>query len=199
MDISHGYPDTLHDVVRALIRHGRSAADSRMATIAHAVRPVTPRRTPAVPILAAVYERDRYQCRYCGTRTVLTPVMRLLSRAYPHEFPYHPNWKAGEVHPAIEIVSATHDHVDPVARGGDSLEPDNIVTACWVCNSAKGNLAVETLGWTLRDQPGNDPWHGLADLYAGLWESLGRPELGANERSWLAVTRDLYGAGDAGP
>lgn len=191
-DRCRDYPDALQDVVQALIRNDRSAADYHMATISHDARPVTRRRTPAVATLATIYERDRYQCRYCGARTVLTPVMRLLSTAYPREFPYHKNWKAGDVHPAIEIVSATHDHVEPVTRGGDSLNPDNIVTACWVCNSAKGNLPLDALGWTLRN-PDNDAWHGLADLYQGLWESLGSPELGANERRWLTETRRLYG------
>jgi 5-methylcytosine-specific restriction endonuclease McrA len=193
-DAHHGYPDALRDIVQALIRRDRRAADERIATIAHEPQPVTVRRTPTVRKLAAIYERDRYQCRYCGARTVLTPVMRLLAVAYPREFPYHKNWKAGEVHPAIEIISATHDHVNPVTRGGDSLDDGNIVTACWVCNSAKGNLPLDALGWTLRD-PADGTWHGLADVYAPLWEALGRPELGPNERAWLAMTRDLYRAG----
>lgn len=189
--IGDGYQDVLHDVVRALIGRDKHAADSRMATIAYNPPSVTRRRTPPIRALAAIYERDRYQCRYCGAKTVLTPVMRLVALAYPREFPYHRNWKSGEVHPAVETISATHDHVNPVTRGGDSQAPENIVTACWVCNSAKGNLPLNALGWTLRD-PADDTWHGLADLYPRLWDSLGRPDLGTNERTWLAVTRTLY-------
>lgn len=120
--------------------------------------------------------------------------MRLVATAYPREFPYHRNWKAGEVHPAIEIISATHDYVNPVTRGGDSLEDGNIVTACWVCNAAKGNLPLDVLGWSLR-VPVDDAWHCLADLYALLWDALDRPELGRNEREWLAATRELYRLG----
>ncbi|OXM64320.1 HNH endonuclease [Amycolatopsis thermalba] len=186
-----GYPDALDDLVRALIRRDRAAADARMAAIAERLRPPVHRRTPSVRARAGIFERDRYQCRYCGVRTVLTPVMRLVSAAYPREFPYHRNWKAGEVHPAVETISATHDHVDPVTRGGDPLDPANIVTACWVCNSAKGNLPLDALGWTLRD-PADDGWHGLADRYADLWDSLGRPPLGPDEAHWLSVTRRLY-------
>jgi len=191
-DTRHVYPDALLDVVRALINHDSRMADARIAAIAHDQRPITAWRTPSVHILAAIYERDHYQCRYCGIKTILTPVMRLIAAIYPRQFPYQKNWKAGEVHPAIETISATHDHVDPVTRGGDSLAPDNIVTACWVCNSAKGNLPLDTLGWTLQD-PADDTWHGLADLYPALWAALGHPSLGDNERSWLAVTQKMYG------
>ncbi|WP_081617759.1 HNH endonuclease signature motif containing protein [Amycolatopsis methanolica] len=82
------------------------------------------------------------------------------------------------------------DHIEPVTRGGDPLAPDNIVTACWVCNSAKGNLTLDVLAWTLRD-PADDGWHGLADHYADLWAALGRPVLRPGERAWLAAER-LY-------
>ncbi|MGI6869541.1 MULTISPECIES: HNH endonuclease [Amycolatopsis] len=186
-----GYTEVLHDVVRALVRHDRATADARMGAISERLRPPVPRRTPPVRVLAEIFERDRYQCRYCGVPTVLTPVMRLLSTAYPEDFPYHRNWKAGEVHPAVATISATHDHIEPVTRGGDPLDRDNIVTACWVCNSAKGNLTLDVLGWTLR-APADDGWHGLADHYADLWEALGRPALRPGERAWLAAAERLY-------
>jgi 5-methylcytosine-specific restriction endonuclease McrA len=32
----------------------------------------------------------------------------------------------------------TVDHVDPVIRGGDSLDPANLVAACGSCNYSKG-------------------------------------------------------------
>jgi hypothetical protein len=31
-----------------------------------------------------LYARDRYQCRYCGEKVILTQVMRLLSRLHPN-------------------------------------------------------------------------------------------------------------------
>jgi hypothetical protein len=60
------------------------------------------RRRP-VPIAAklAVHRRDSWTCRYCRARTIAPPVLRFLSEIYPEEFPFHPNWKAGHVHPAV--------------------------------------------------------------------------------------------------
>jgi len=190
-DTWHGHPDALRDVVGALIRRDRHAADESMSTIAYQPPPVIPRRTPSVRRLAEIYDRDRYQCRYCGAKTVLIPVMRLIATAYPQEFPYHRHGKAGETHPAFDFSSASLDHVIPVTRGEDALDHDNIVTACWVCNRVKGNFPLDVLRWTLRD-PADDTWRGLADLYPPLWDALGRPELGPNERAWLSATRDLY-------
>jgi len=65
--------------------------------------------------------------------------MRLLSDLFPEQFPYHRSWKTSETHQAYWSVSATHDHVVPLSRGGDSLDPRNIVTACWPCNARKSD------------------------------------------------------------
>jgi hypothetical protein len=54
-------------------------------------------------VIAGVYARDCYQCRYCGERVILTAVMRLLSRLYPGLFPYHPNWKADSTRLAVAL------------------------------------------------------------------------------------------------
>jgi hypothetical protein len=64
-------------------------------------------RWPAISVIARVYARDHYQCRYCGERVILTAVMRLVSRLYPEMFPYHPTWKADSTHPAFASPSAT--------------------------------------------------------------------------------------------
>lgn len=75
--------------------------------------------------------------------------MRLVSRLYPQQFPYHPNWKAGSTHPAFVSRSATLDHIEPIGLGGDPMDPDNLVTACWGCNRRKGDLRLEEIGWSL--------------------------------------------------
>jgi hypothetical protein len=54
-------------------------------------------------VIAGVYARDCYQCRYCGERVILTAVMRLLSMLYPGLFPYHPNWKADSTRLAVAL------------------------------------------------------------------------------------------------
>jgi hypothetical protein len=45
-------------------------------------------RWPAMSVIARVYARDRYQCRYCGERVIRTAVMRLdrPHRHDPHRF-----------------------------------------------------------------------------------------------------------------
>jgi hypothetical protein len=76
-------------------------------------------RWPATSVIARVHARDCYHCRYCGERVILTAVMRLVSKLYPEMFPYHSNWKADVTHPAFISRSATLDHVQPIADGGD--------------------------------------------------------------------------------
>ena len=63
----------------------------------------------------AIHRRNSWTCRYCRSRTIAPPVFRFLSEIYPDEFPYHPNRKAGQVHPAYLLVSTSLDHVDPGA------------------------------------------------------------------------------------
>lgn len=184
-------PEVLHFIADALARGRRQDAAETMQTIAFEKHEAHKRLTPPPRVLAEIYDRDRYLCRYCGTKTVLTPVMRLLSDAFPEQFPFHPNWKTSETHPAYWSLSATHDHIVPVSRGGDSLETDNIVTACWACNARKSGLLMEDIGFALRE-PEESTWRGLADLYRPLWEASGRPVLGNSYRAWLKVVSDLY-------
>ena len=40
----------------------------------------------------------------------------------------HPNWKADATHPVFLLQFVTNDHVAPVAWGGESRDPGNIVT-----------------------------------------------------------------------
>jgi len=185
-------PEALQAVVAALVNDDVSMARAHIDVIAFHRQDATLRRAPPPQVLAEIYDRDRYQCRYCGRKTVLIEVMRLLSGLFPEQFPYHPNWKASETHPAYWSVSATHDHVVPVSRGGDSLDPSNIVTACWACNARKSGLRLEDIGFTLRE-PNDQTWRGLADLYPALWKHCGRPALIGGRKAWLSATTMLYG------
>jgi 5-methylcytosine-specific restriction endonuclease McrA len=183
--------DALHAVVTALAKNDAATARSHMNAIAFHRQDAALRRTPSPQALAEIYDRDRYQCRYCGRKTVFIEVMRLLSEQFPEQFPYHRNWKTSETHQAYWLVSATHDHVVPVSRGGDSLDPSNIVTACWACNARKSGLRLEDIGFILR-KPNDQTWRGLADLYPALWQHCGRPELTGGRKAWLTATTMLY-------
>lgn len=152
-----------------------------------AFSPVLPpvRKEPSIRTIARVYARDGYICRYCGQKVVLTAVLRLLHRLYPDVIPFQSNWRAGLTHPAFEALSATLDHLDPVAGGGDHLEPSNLVCACWTCNRRKSDLTVAQLGWAVRPIPEDQEWDGLVGLYAPLWAAAGRPALSDYEREWM--------------
>lgn len=177
--------DAVAALTRAEIAQERPARAAALELLA--VAPVIPtaRREPAVRTVARVYARDGYQCRYCGGKVVLTPVMRLLSRLHPEAFPYQVNWKAGLTHPAFAALSATLDHVVPVALGGDSLAEDNLVCACWSCNLRKSDLTMDAVGFMLTDRPADPAWDGLSASYRALWVAAGQPMLGANEREWM--------------
>ncbi|WP_425459493.1 HNH endonuclease [Georgenia muralis] len=91
--------------------------------------------------------------------------------------------------------SATLDHVEPIALGGDPLAEGNLVTACWGCNRRKGDLRLDELGWALRE-PADPDWKGLADLFEPAWIGAGRPLLGEDEKAWMRAIRAT--APDAG-
>lgn len=116
-----------------------------------------------------VFQRDRVYCRYCQNKTIFLGSLGLITRLIPEVFPCHPNWKFTDTHPAYLILSATLDHVVPVARGGTD-DPSNIATACWRCNSIKGAWLLDEIRWTLNDAP-PEPWDGLVGLFVRCMES----------------------------
>jgi len=63
-----------------------------------------------------IFARDGYRCRYCGYDMTL-------------HFPY----------PHLRVL--TVDHVLPKGKGGTERF-DNLVTACYSCNTRKGNRPV---------------------------------------------------------
>jgi hypothetical protein len=128
-----------------------------------------PRSVP-IPTQVKVFHRDRFTCRYCGRRTVLAPVLRLLSIALGGVFPYHPHGKMSQCHLAFWRDLASCDHLVPIARFGKS-EESNLVTACYMCNSIKQNWTIEELGWELQPILQDDPWDGLSNRFPALLEA----------------------------
>jgi 5-methylcytosine-specific restriction endonuclease McrA len=181
------YSDVLAGVVDALIAGDERAALAAMDGIAFTPLERKTERWPAQSVIATAYARDRYQCRYCGERVILTPVLRLLSRLYPQQFPYHQNWKADSTHPAFILRSATIDHITPIAAGGDPVGIANLATACWTCNRRKGDLDLSELRWSLKS-PADDSWRGLSNLFRPLWVAAGSPKLSEDELSWMRAT-----------
>jgi 5-methylcytosine-specific restriction endonuclease McrA len=142
--------------------------------------------------MISIFRRDGWACRYCGKQTIFYPVMPLLGIMFPVQFPYHTNWKAGQTHPAVAACTAVIDHVVPGSLGGAWLEEGNLVTACWPCNTSKGDLTLEQLRWRLRPIE-ESPWDGLSGFYRQLWEIAGSP---GNEAHllWLRALGEAQGA-----
>jgi 5-methylcytosine-specific restriction endonuclease McrA len=160
----------------------------RMPALADASQPrVTGARTrtPGPAIVAPIYVRDHFLCVYCGRRTVLNPIMRLVSKKFPDQFPFHPHWKKEVGHRLYWDISTTVDHVDAVSVGGSWNFPENLVTACARCQYQKRNRSLESLGWQRQRVSGG--WDGLAAYLEPLWERLHRPR--GDYREWLRALR----------
>jgi hypothetical protein len=185
------YPDVLAQVISARLRGDPAAALTAITAIGFTPPPRRTEREPSKVVTAQVFARDHYQCRYCGQRVILTAVMRLIARLYPDQFPYHPHWKTDATHPAFTTRSATLDHIQPIAGGGDPLAEDNLATACWTCNRRKGDLALNELHGGALVETHDTGWHGLSDLYRPLWEASGQPALGEEERAWMRTVDRL--------
>jgi len=134
------------------------------------VKPVASGRRITLVEATRVFLRDGFVDRYAGKRLVFPPVLRVISQVLPEEFPFHPNWKMSECHVAYWELSATVDHVVPVARGGRDDETN------WVCtsmlrNGVKSNWTLDELGWDLLP-PGNlEEWDGLLGWFLRITNS----------------------------
>lgn len=124
--------------------------------------------------MTKVFVRDGFLDRYKGTCLIFPPVLRLLSRYMPDEFPYHKNWKIDATHPAYWELFPTIDHVVPVARGGVDDE-SNWVSCSMLTNSAKAAWTLDELRWHL--QPAGDiaQWDGMMGWFVEQVEQ--QPEL----------------------
>jgi hypothetical protein len=138
-----------------------------------APEPITKRKYGPVES-TRLFVRDGFVDRYTGERLIFPPVLRILSRVLPGEFPYHPYWKTDLTHPSYWEVSATVDHVIPVTRGGADNE-SNWMTTSMARNFAKMNWTLEELGWTLQP-PGNvSQWDGMVGWF--LQYTAAHPEV----------------------
>jgi 5-methylcytosine-specific restriction endonuclease McrA len=145
-------------------------------------------KSPSKQLLADVMARDAFVCAYCGRKTIILGVLRLLSLRFPLEFPAHPNWKKSEVHAAYWDISTTVDHLQPVSRGGAWNEMENLVTACARCQYQKGNLPLDVLGW--QSSPGT--W-----CKSSAPRSLGRTM--AAQAAWSWAVSSLISVSMSGP
>jgi len=130
-----------------------------------------------------VFVRDGFIDRYTGFRVVFPPVLRVISAALPEDFPYHPNWKMEVTHPAYWELTAMIDHLEPASRGGADDE-SNWVTTSMARNSAKGNWALDDLGWSLHPPGGMSDWDGLLGWFVDYTAAHPEALLDNSMRQW---------------
>ncbi|WP_205745490.1 HNH endonuclease [Egicoccus halophilus] len=186
-DGDDGYPDELARLAAALSQDDAEVV--REASDAVRIRrwplPPLPLHRPPVasrgrsgdasPVtIAAMFARDGYRCRYCGTRTVAREALEAMAAAAmrfgPDVFPRAPGWRMDGTHPAFYWQYATDDHLLAASVGGPADDLDNLVSACWPCNVRKGNATLEQLGWgpPLPPRHDLDGWDGLVSRVDGL-------------------------------
>ena len=137
-----------------------------------------------------VFARDGFIDRYTGRRLIFPGTLRLLSKFFPIEFPYHRNWRTDACHFAFWELSATVDHLVPISRGGADNE-GNWVSTSMLRNAAKANFTIEELGWKLLPCGDIDAWDGLTRWFLRHIEDefCRSPEL----RPWTEAAKRTLG------
>jgi 5-methylcytosine-specific restriction endonuclease McrA len=178
----------LGELVAATLSDDEAQAEQVLAEIGQHRIEIEQRRAIPTTHRVAIHRRDSWTCRYCRARTIAPPVLRFLSEIYPDEVPFHKNWKAGQVHPAYLLISTSLDHVNPGGRGGSWLDEDNLVTACWPCNTGKADLRLDEVGWTLLSETEvRSDWDGLTGATNALWGRAGHPDIYRDWRRALSI------------
>ena len=140
---------------------------------------VGPRNVSAV-LARAVYERDRYQCRYCGLPVIPREVLKAAT-AVVGPVAFGSGRRNEDQHGGALLSWAQLDHVVPWSQGG-ATDLANVVTSCWACNYGKHNYALEQIGVAdpRNRPPAQKPWDGLVSLLPALRrEAAARPATAA--------------------
>lgn len=102
-----------------------------------------PARMPTKTIQLRTFERDRWHCRWCGSPVLALSAVRHMHAVVGAAFPH--GGKNVNHHGLTLAAGASLDHVVPHALGGTNGE-DNLVTACWPCQFARGDDSIDRLG-----------------------------------------------------
>src|SRR5262245_21378009 len=130
----------------------------------------------------AVWYRDNWACRFCGSPVFFGPTLKLLDKLSPGHGYYHRHGKQDEMLDLFGNRCAAAHHVDPRSKGGSSTE-DNLVTACMQCTMIIGDSGIkpepDKTNWNAKVTD----WDGLSTLYLCLAES---------EDEWARIIRRYY-------
>lgn len=122
-----------------------------------------PGRMPPPKVQDTIFERDKWCCRFCGTKVICKKARSVLLKS----FPIQAHWGGKEYaqHAALYALEASIDHVIPHSRGGTN-DAENLVTSCYCCQHGRGQWTldeVELLDPRLTEPPQNG-WDGLTRL-----------------------------------
>lgn len=111
-----------------------------------------------------LFNRDGFIDRYTGLRLVVPPSLRVISSIIPEDFPFHSNWAKGKCHDSYWDLSATANHLFPVAAGGQDDE-SNLVSTSMAANIQKNSISMSDLGWNLHPEGDIHQWDGLSKFF----------------------------------
>lgn len=208
-DAAVRFYDGIQACAEALLRGEVETARECIRRMQQVTAVSSSRAGPSRRTKAAVFFRDNWTCRYCGTPVIVQQLLAVLS-ILGTGLKFDSNWKAGATDFGVVLFSAEADHVIPAARGElldrhGILDPhveSNLATACPICNAAKGQLTPEAAQMTLRPIEVAD-WEGGVGLFLRLTGSglLGHvPEELFNRKTitrqniaeWIAAFRPFY-------
>jgi hypothetical protein len=128
-------------------------------------------RTPPPKVQMRLFANDGYVCRYqhCQRKTIIPPVFRALSVAYPRILRWNKNWRG--THPVVWLYTSSVEHVIPWSLSRSSHMEENLITTCYWDNQLKSKRRHEDIGWTL-SKPSRIGWSGLSELAKPLIERV---------------------------
>jgi HNH endonuclease len=149
------------------------------------------KRSYSKALMLRIFMKDGFIDRYSGQKLIFPPVLRILSMNYPEEFPFHPNWKMSECHPAYWDLLPTIDHIIPIAKGGDNTE-ENLVSTSMMRNSAKSNFTLEELGWQLHSPGKIENWDGQVSWFMDIVQKNPEYLIIRYIKEWFVVFKKMH-------
>jgi len=120
-------------------------------------------RMPSAKEQDAIFERDKWRCRFCGAKVICKKARSVFVKMFPLEA--HWGGKEYAQHTALYALESSIDHVLPHSRGGTN-DPENLVTSCYCCQRGRGQWTIEEV--ELLDprlaEPPQFGWDGLTRL-----------------------------------
>lgn len=118
--------------------------------------------TKLPPFEVAIFTRDNYHCRYCGSKVIVKRDFKKMQGLLGEE--YFPLDGTNRGRSGFYLMfRATLDHVFPRSLGGATAE-ENLVTCCWPCNYGKSDYTLEQIGLDnpFARAPSREPkWEGI--------------------------------------